>query len=312
MPGLEIDIAAVLAPLQVELPDLRPAGLLARSLKCHVIAASLGDRPVVIKWLARPDPMWSWYFERERRLLAALAAAGERDLGPELLASGLRWMVLARLGGAALATGRFARYADVRAVTATLAARRRLARATIPWPPLTPDDATRAEMRARLLEDPSDGLGWCLAGLRRGAGLGLVDGADAALAIAALERWPALAGSHGDLLPRNVIVDEGVARLVDLECAGEHPEAWDHALLWANVPGAGRRAIEADFDVDAGPRGCAFWACVVFALVRELKFARGGRLAGELRETLRDAAASLRARSLASGHPRRAAKKPRR
>lgn len=295
MSGLEHDIAAVLALVRVELPELRAAGLLARSLKCQVIAASLGDRPVVLKWLARPDALWSWYFERERRLLAALAASGEREVGPELLASGPRWMVLERLGGAALAAGRFARYADVRAVTATLAARRRLARAKISWPTLAPDDATRAEMRARLLEDPSDGLGWCLAGLRRGAGLGLIDGAGAALAITALERWPTLAGSHGDLLPRNVIVDDGAARLVDLECAGEHPEAWDHALLWANVPAAGRRAIAADFGVDAGPRGAAFWACVVFALVRELKFARGRRLADELRETLRDAVAALRA-----------------
>lgn len=292
---MSVDLAAITDSLRAELPGLRPGDLLARSLKCHVIAASLDGRPAVIKWLARPEPPWAWFFERERRLLAALAAAGESDVGPGLLASGPRWMVLARHDGVALAAGRMARDTDARAVTAALAARRRLARTTAPLPADPPDDATHAELRARLLEDPSDGLGWCVAGLRRGAALGLLDPTDAQLAIIALERWPVLARSHGDLLPRNVILDGDLARLVDLECAGEHPEAWDHALLWANVPPAVRPAIEAEFAVDDGPRGRAFRACVVFALVRELKFARGAGLAAAVRETLRDATASLRA-----------------
>lgn len=288
------DITAITEQLRAQLPGLRTAELLARSLKCHVIAAELDARPAVIKWLARPEPPWGWFFERERRLLAALAAAGERDVGPELLASGPRWMVLARMDGAALAAGRRALELGRRAVTAALDARHRLARTAAPWPTLAPDAATHAELRARLLEDPSDGLGWCLEGLRRGAALRLVDGDTASLAITALRAWPVLARSHGDLLPRNIVVDGDVARLVDLECAGDHPEAWDHALLWANVAAAARRVIEADFGAEPGPRGRAFWACVVFALVRELKFARGARLADELRETLRDAASRLR------------------
>ena len=57
----------------------------------------------------------------------------------------------------------------------------------------------------------------------------------AALAIAALRAWPVLTRSHGDLLPCNVLVDGAAAHLVDLECAGDHPEARDHALLWAHL-----------------------------------------------------------------------------
>lgn len=283
-----------LAALHEQLPELQVQGSLARSIKCHVLAASLDGRPVVVKWLARPEPPWEWYFERERRLLAAFTAAGEDEVAPELLASGPRWMVIARIAGAALATGRLARDADATAVAAALQARRRLARSATPWPSFGPDERTRAEMRARLLEDPCDGLGWCVEGLARGADLGLVARDDAALAVAALRAWPVLTRSHGDLLPRNVIVDGAAARLVDLECAGDHPEAWDHALLWANLPPALRRAVEAEFAVDDGPRGRAFRACVVFALVRELKFARSSALVGELRSALRDGVAALR------------------
>lgn len=290
----EIDLAAVAETVRANLPGLRPEGPLARSLKCCLIAASLDGRPAVIKWLARTDPPWAWYFERERRLLAALAAPGDSSIAPALLASGPRWMVLSRVTGTALAVGRFARDADVPAVAAALAARRRLACTTTRWPDVPQDDRTRAEIRARLLEDPCDGLHWCCNGLARGADLGLIDRADAALAIAALRRWPVLARSHGDLLPRNVIVDGATARLVDLECAGDHPEAWDHALLWANVPAAARLRIEEDFGSDPPPRRHAFWACVVFALVRELKFARGARLAAALRDTLRAAVMMLR------------------
>lgn len=293
---IEVDLAALADRLREQLPALCVHGPLARSLKCRVLAASLDGRPVVIKWLARPEPPWAWYFEREQRWLAALSAAGERDVAPELLAAGPRWMVLTRHGGAAIAAGRLARDADATAVAAALRARGRLARTTTPWPALVPDDRTRAEIRARLLEDPCDGLGWCTDGLARGAALGLIDRDDAALAIDALRGWPVLARSHGDLLPRNVIVDGDSARLVDLECAGDHPEAWDHALLWANLPAGLRPQVEADFGLAEDRRSLAFRACVVFALVRELKFARSGRLADELRRSLRDAVSTLRAR----------------
>ena len=289
------DLAAIVDLVRAELPGLRLDGPLARSLKCHVLAGSLDDRPVVIKWLDRPDPPWAWYFERERRLLAAFAAAGERDVVPELLASGPRWMALARRPGLALATGRLAPDATDSAVVAALRARARLARTTTAWPDLPADAPTHAELRARLLEDPRDGLGWCTDGLARGAALGLIDPPDAALAIDALRAWPVLARSHGDLLPRNVLVDGDAAHLVDLECAGDHPEAWDHALLWANLPTGLRPLVEADFDLSTFPRRRAFWACVVFALVRETKFARGRRLADALRSTLRDAVIALRA-----------------
>jgi Ser/Thr protein kinase RdoA (MazF antagonist) len=205
-------------------------------------------------------------------------------------------MVLARIVGSAIVPGRLARDVDPTVVAAVLRARHRLAQTTTPWPSFVPDGRTLAEMRSRLLEDPCHGLGWCTEGLARGAALGLIDLDDAALAIAALRAWPILERSHGDLLPRNVIVDGASARLVDLECAGDHPEAWDHALLWANLCPAVRRVVETDFGLDDGPRGQAFRACVVFALVRELKFARGARFAGELQKTLHDAVSALRSR----------------
>jgi hypothetical protein len=291
-----IDVTNILGPLHEELPTLQVHGVLARSLKCHVLSASLDGRSVVVKWLARPEPPWGWYFEREQKLLSAFAASGEGGVAPELLASGPRWMVLARIVGSAIVPGRLARDVDPTVVAAALRARHRLAQTTTPWPSFVPDGRTLAEMRSRLLEDPCDGLGWCTEGLARGAALGLIDLDDAALAIAALKAWPILARSHGDLLPRNVIVDGASARLVDLECAGDHPEAWDHALLWANLSPAIRRVVEADFGLDHGPRGQAFRACVVFALVRELKFARGARLVGELQKTLHDAVSALRSR----------------
>ena len=290
-PGLA-DIAAT---LDAALPRLRGVRPLARSLKCLLLAAELDGRPAVIKWLARREPPWPWYFARERALLAGFAAAGEGEAVPEILSYGPCWMALARIEGEALAVGRLAREADARAVAAALRARRRLAATAARWPTAVMDAATRAEVRARLLEDPCDGLGWCVEGLARGAELGLLERADADLAAAALRAWPVLARSHGDLLPRNVLVAGGEARLVDLECAGDYPEAWDHALLWANLPAALRPRVEDDFGVEADERGRSFLACCVFALVRELKFARGRRLADALRETLRGATAALRA-----------------
>ena len=78
MPGTScIDITNIIGNLREQLPTLQVHGVLARSLKCHVLSASLDGRSVVVKWLARPEPPWGWYFEREQKLLSAFAAAGE-------------------------------------------------------------------------------------------------------------------------------------------------------------------------------------------------------------------------------------------
>jgi hypothetical protein len=136
-----------------------------------------------------------------------------------------------------------------------------------------PPPPTRRAIRNRLLEDPSDPIGWVRDGIARGSRLGLCEEGLARAMLDALDRHPRVVFAHGDLLPRNLLrVGDGLAP-VDWECAGSHPESWDRALLWANLPAA-RPRIEAGLDVNGRGRR-AFWACAGFALVRELKFQRG-------------------------------------
>jgi hypothetical protein len=284
-------------PQEIEsrVPGLRLGDLFARSIKCELYAGALDGREVVVKCLARDVAPWRWYFERECALLDAFRATNERAETPELLAmdAARGWMVVAKIDGVPLAQGRFAHDATEATVRAALAARRRWSETTTPLPPLMPDTETRREMRERLLEDPHEGLAWCTEGLARGATLALIDENDAARAIEALRAWPVRVRSHGDLLPRNVMVTGDGARLVDLECAGEHAEGWDHALLRVNVPDALGAVVDEDFGAGDARRVRAYRACVVFALVRERKFVRGSRREGAIAERLREAVAAL-------------------
>lgn len=257
-------------------PAFRVGEELARSVKCLLVAGHLDGRPVVLKHLARDLPPWRWYFERERALLTALRSAPAPVRTPALLDAGDDWLLVERIDGTTMARGRVAHDLDAAQVRAALDASLRWGESTVPLPRDLPDAASLAEIRSRLLEDPSAPLDWCTEGLARGVDLGLVSGDIASRAIDALRAHPLTRRSHGDLLPRNVIATPDGATLVDLECAGPHPEAWDHALLWANVAPALRPAVEAHFGVADDARGRAFLACVAFALVRELKFARGG------------------------------------
>jgi hypothetical protein len=281
--------------IESRVPGLRLGDLFARSIKCELYAGTLDGREAVVKCLARDAAPWRWYFERECALLGAFRETNERAQTPELLAmdAAMGWMVVAKIDGAPLAQGRFAHDATEADVRAALAARRRWSETTTPLPALMPDTETRREMRERLLEDPHEGLAWCAEGLARGAALALIDPSDAARAIEALRAWPRRVRSHGDLLPRNVMVTGEGARLVDLECAGEHAEGWDHALLRVNVPDALAAVVDADFGRGDPRRVRAYRACVAFALVRERKFVRGSRREGAIAERLREAAAAL-------------------
>jgi hypothetical protein len=259
-------------------PALREApGPVFRSIKCVVVPATVGDRRVVVKAVFQVASVWRWYLARER----AVYEMFDRDppsLGavrvPRLVAGGSDVLVVEQMPGEPLARQRHdVRIARIDAATweALLVARARL-RA---WPMASalgrappPDPASVATMRRRLLEDPSAGVGWIVAGIDRLRARALLDDGDAERMQRALAEHPATCFSHGDLLLRNVLSDAGGLALVDWECAGEHAEAWDAALLWAFAPAFARRQLEAEY---AGDRGAwrAFLSCVAFALCRE-------------------------------------------
>ncbi len=65
---------------------------------------------------------------------------------------------------------------------------------------------------------------------------------------------------------RNALLDaSGALALVDWECAGEHAEAWDAALLWVFAPDWVRERLAAGYGSEGASRA-AFLACVAFAL----------------------------------------------
>ncbi|MBI5518181.1 MAG: phosphotransferase [Deltaproteobacteria bacterium] len=276
----------------------RREGWFRRSVKCHLVAGWLGERAVVAKRVVRPLPLWRWYLHRE----AALLEAFERSPPPARWARRVAFhperdlLLVDHIDGSALATTRRAPGVSLEALRALIAAQRALAC----WTPETgavpsgaPPPEARREQRSRLLEDPTDPLGWCLEGLARGASLGLLASTDAARAQAALRAWPRVRFSHGDLLLRNVLQGAQGLTLVDWECAGPHPEGWDLALLWPAVGDEGRALLEAVWDEQGAPARRAYDACVLFALVRELKFKGRGEV-GELARWREEVAARLR------------------
>jgi hypothetical protein len=267
---------------QALLPGLRRAGPLRRSLKSRLLPCELDGEPLLVKQLARDDALWRWYFARELELYRSFAAEPPPCRLPRLRAADAerRLLVLERFAESPLATTRLASGAlDARVLEALALTCDALAgwtRGLELAPREPPAPAAVRELRRRLLEDPSAPLGWVREGIARCAALGILAGADAAAALDALAAHPAVTFAHGDLLPRNAFaLPGGAVALVDWECAGAHPAGWDRALLWVNAPAA-RARLEAD--LDAGEAAGTFWACVLFALGREIKFRRrGGR-----------------------------------
>jgi hypothetical protein len=118
----------------------------------------------------------------------------------------------------------------------------------------------RATLRARLLEDPDDPR-WIAEGARRCAARGVVPGVIADV----LAADAPVTFAHGDALLRNMVADGDAVVLVDWECAGRYVEAWDRALVWAQLGAVAR----AELVSSPSPR---FLATCAFAIARELRF----------------------------------------
>jgi hypothetical protein len=264
------------------LPELRAApGPVRRSLKCIAIPAAIGTRQVVVKVLVRSNPVWRWYFERERAIYEQFERAApplDPVQVPRLVAHSGEFLVIDRMPGEPLARWRHDAgtvQLDSGTWEALVGARERLSR----WVPAggfgprhAPGGALVAAMRRRLLEDPSEPVGWIAHGIERlrRPSPAMLDAQDAERMVHALSEHPATCSSHGDLLLRNVLSGGGGRlSLVDWECAGEHAEAWDPALLWVFAPEWARRRLE--MEPMARPESWrAFLSCVAFALSREV------------------------------------------
>jgi len=233
--------------------------------------------------LARPNAVWSWYLAREIAIYRAFAAAPPPFRVPRLVAASAELLVIERLPGAPLASRRRPAAAlDEPTLRAFVALRAQLAAWRAPATP-APTPAVRAQLRERLLEDPTDPA-WIPDGLARAGRRGLIAPERAAQLVTTLD--PTLATCHGDLLLRNVLADGGGLALVDWECAGPYPRDWDLALLWTQLAPPARTRLAAL--VGAGP---AFFALCAFALVRELRFeAAYGRTSDTLRAELAELA----------------------
>lgn len=260
-----------------------------RSLKCVVAFGTLAGARVCVKTLHHADPIWAWYFERERVVLGRLP----HDVAaPRLRALVDGLIVVDELPGAPLARHRrVERSLPRELVIDCLALADRvqtleLGHVEPPGPPLV-----RA-LRERLLEDPSAPLGWFHAGFDRCATLGLVSARQAAFMHAALDAYDEVRTCHGDFLPRNLLVDEQLCvSACDWECAGLHARDWDRALLWANLDPRDHAPIEASV-AEPHERALAFRALAGFATARELAFA------GRAPQARRDALALQLARVL--------------
>lgn len=283
------ELQACLQHIVAALPGFAPQRHV-RSLKCLVAFGELDGERVCVKMLDHADPVWAWYFEREREVLGRLPSSIR---APRLRARVDGLIVVDELAGAPLAQHRRLERPLPRAVLRScleLAAR---VQALDLGEVAPPDESITHTMRQRLLEDPSAPLAWFHEGFDRCAKLGIVSARQATLMHEALDGYPIIRCCHGDFLPRNLLVDdEQLVFACDWECAGPHARDWDHALLWANACAVDRGPIE---EVVAQPaeRARAFRALAGFALAREIKFAsrapqaRRDELARQLSEVLR-------------------------
>lgn len=264
-----VDRARAIAPGLV-----RAEGPVRRSIKSVLVPCTLDGVDVIVKHLFDDGPAWSWYARRELRVLEALAVHDARPLGfrvPRALASGEAIVVMERLPGRPVAARRHALRPPPARWDALLAC----VRSIRSWPAGAsvvraladldhPDGARERMMRQRVLEDPSRPIDWIVEGLAR------VGAPHREQARAALVAHPVARFQHGDLLLRNVLDDGEMLGLVDWECAGLHAEAWDAALLWPWAPDPIREALAFERE----PARSAFFACVVFAISRELFYRR--------------------------------------
>ena len=268
MPGPGPDFAAHAAHVCA---GFRADGAVRRGRKSELLWGDVNGRPVIAKRLVKPNPVWEWYLEREMAVYRALMERPPGVRFPQLIAAEHGMLVIERLAGEPLATRRRPAAAlPIRTISALISIHDQLATWAGKLPPLPPSPRVRAQLRERLLEDPTstwirDGVRWC--GRR-----GVIDEALARGIDETLGSYAPVAFGHGDLLLRNVIADDDEdVGLVDWECAGTHSRDWDLALLWTQLAPQARTIVE-DAVRDSGIRWRAFLGQVVFALARELRF----------------------------------------
>jgi aminoglycoside phosphotransferase len=259
---------AVLCPGFVADGSARPAR------KSELITGRIGERAVIAKRLKKPNAVWGWYLEHETAIYRAFAAQAPGVNAPGLIAATSDMLVVDLLPGDPLADRRRPNAAlPIRTIAALIAAHDQLSRYAPKVAFAPPSPRVRAQLRERLLEDPSDPT-WVRDGVRLCGRREEIDGELAKRIDQALAAYPATAFSHGDLLLRNAIADsddEEELGLVDWECAGVHPRDWDLALLWSQLAGPARTIVE-DAVRDSGIRWRAFLGMVIFAFARELRF----------------------------------------
>lgn len=271
-------------------PEFIARGPIITARKSELLAGEIAGAPVIAKRLRRPGPVWTWYLRREVAVYRAFDYEPPGVPAPRLLAAdvGRGLVILDRIAGAPLATRRRPR-AEI--APATVAALIAIPAALESWPgrspPVPRPAGVRAQLRERLLEDPTAPIEWVRDGLRRSGRRGLLAARDAERLAAAIDPGSPVAFRHGDLLLRNVIAsDRGDLVAVDWECAGTYLRDWDLALLWTQLGPAARAAVE-DVVASDGPRRRVFWALVAFALVREVRFQRAFGVAAGDRELAR-------------------------
>ena len=267
-------------------PGFVATGPMIRGRKSELLRGEVAGSSVIAKRLREPSPVWAWYTAREIALYRTFATDPIPVRTPRLVAASDDVLVIERIAGTPLATVRrpYAALSDevLDALLATLAA---LERADLALPAIAAPSRVRAQLRDRLLEDPVD-PGWIADGLARCARRGLVPAEIAVDARATLAGVPIVV-AHGDALLRNAIADASSVTLVDWECAGRYLRDWDRALLWTQLDDAGRARVEHAIGDDRS-RVAPFRALVVFALARELRFARAFAGGAAVAERVRD------------------------
>ncbi|MEO8698577.1 MAG: phosphotransferase [Kofleriaceae bacterium] len=277
-------------------PGFRAGGPAIRARKSELLAGELAGRPVLAKRLRAPNAVWAWYFAREVARYRAFAAQPPAVRIPALVAADADILVIERFETPPIATRRRP-YAELPATTvhALIAACEAIHASAAQVPAELPPPAVIAELRRRVLEDPTAPVEWVRAGLARCCARRVFGAVTLDHALGALDRHAPVAPCHGDLLLRNAFALPEIA-LVDWECAGLHIADWDLALLWSQLAASGRAIVEAH--VGEGPRGRAFLALAVFALGREVIFLHAFRIAADHAglARVRDDLASLEAR----------------
>ena len=265
------DFAARVAAL---CPGFVADGSVRVARKSELIVGRIGERHVIAKRLKKPNAVWGWYLEHETTIYRAFAAHAPGVRAPGLIAASTDLLVVDLLPGEPLADRRRPNATlPIRTIAALIATHDQLASYAPKVALAAPSPRIRAQLRERLLEDPSD-PSWVRDGVRLCGRRETIDGELAKRIDQALAAYPATAFSHGDLLLRNTIVDpddEEELGLVDWECAGVHPRDWDLALLWSQLAGPARTIVE-DAVRDSGIRWRAFLGMVIFAFARELRF----------------------------------------